>query len=941
MPSEAGIQEEEPRESSEYKLRKQLLLLAALVVSVTYVAGLNPPGGVWQQDGPALAPAPAPAAAGGVSITAGGPILRFTHRRRFLSFYYCNSTALAASLVVIFLLLLKNPNRVQLAVLRLVMVLDLLGLMGAYLAGSCRDKPATVYATSLVLALSAYVGVHILQGLSHDSSPSLPAEEEDGDGGGGGGGAVSSVLLRPKEQRKVLLLLATFATAITYVAGLNLPGGFWDTFDDGRRRGGGHGHRYLPGDSLVEAHHGGHLRMFFYCNTTAFVASLFIIVLLLHPDKKNKLTASSTRSFALHVFVIGSLVGLMAAYDAGSCRDSDCSVYVVSLFGAVLAFVFLTMLVIMSVKGLRCVHPRNHAPSPALAPAPAMAAESPSPTDCDHRVLPSADDDDDHDSQSMSSPPPPPATLAPNGQAGSVSSIITGDAPTVQLEKKAIKKVKSLILLLANLATTITYQAGLDPPGGFWPEDGEGHRAGDAILLSKDPARYKAFFYCNSTAFAVSLVVILMVQKEKLVRSHTLLVAMTLDMFALIGAYAAGSCRDLGTSVHVVALAGAILVYVLVHVLLFTLGSTNVDATVPEKKHKRLLLVAILVATITYQVGLAPPGGFWNEDDSRRHAGHAVLLDKFPRRFKTFFYSNTVSFMASIALILLLVNPILSRLAIRCYALYACQVVGLFGLMAAYAAGSARKLRTSIFACVLIAAVIAFVLVNTVMLTFFKKRMMARADEAGTTAAPSSSMAQQLPRHAQETEYRDEVYAKRKYLMLLGILAASVTYQAGLAPPGGLWQDDGGAGTHRRREAGNPVLHDTDPRRYHVFFYSNSTSFVASIVTIALLLQQILRRHRSTNHELLLLATNTAVVLDLLGLLVAYAAGSTREWGNVVVLTLLVLLFMAIHAVVWLFGQRRRCVAGDDRGASTSNGRIGEQLESGHHQSSRVQDQVV
>ena len=96
-----------------------------------------------------------------------------------------------------------------------------------------------------------------------------------------------------------------------------------------------------------------------------------------------------------------------------------------------------------------------------------------------------------------SSPPPPPATSSPNGQeAGSVGSIITGDeAATVHLEKKkAIKKVKSLILLLANLATTITYQAGLDPPGGFWPEDGEGHRAGDAILLSKDPARYKYRF---------------------------------------------------------------------------------------------------------------------------------------------------------------------------------------------------------------------------------------------------------------------------------------------------------------------------------------------------------------------------------------------------------------------------------------------------------------
>jgi hypothetical protein len=40
-----------PGDSSEYKLRKQLLLLDALVVSVTYVAGLEPPGGVWKEDG--------------------------------------------------------------------------------------------------------------------------------------------------------------------------------------------------------------------------------------------------------------------------------------------------------------------------------------------------------------------------------------------------------------------------------------------------------------------------------------------------------------------------------------------------------------------------------------------------------------------------------------------------------------------------------------------------------------------------------------------------------------------------------------------------------------------------------------------------------------------------------------------------------------------------
>ena len=67
-----------------------------------------------------------------------------------------------------------------------------------------------------------------------------------------------------------------------------------------------------------------------------------------------------------------------------------------------------------------------------------------------------------------------------------------------------------------------------------------------------------------------------------------------------------------------------------------------------------------------------------------------------------------------------------------------------------------------------------------------------------------------------------------KYLMLVGILAASVTYLTGLKPPGGLWREDGAG-----HDAGNPVLYDVDRHRYNAFFYSNSTSFMASITVIA------------------------------------------------------------------------------------------------------------
>ncbi|GJM87578.1 hypothetical protein PR202_ga03545 [Eleusine coracana subsp. coracana] len=131
-----------------------------------------------------------------------------------------------------------------------------------------------------------------------------------------------------------------------------------------------------------------------------------------------------------------------------------------------------------------------------------------------------------------------------------------------------------------------------------------------------------------------------------------------------------------------------------------------------------LLLLAILAATLTYQVGLTPPSAFWQANDNLGHqAGFPVLVDNYPRRYKAFFYCNAASFMASVALILLLVNPNLYKPAIQCYALYICMVAGMFGLMGAYAAGSSRRLRSSIFTLALVIAVLLSVAV--LMLIFW------------------------------------------------------------------------------------------------------------------------------------------------------------------------------------------------------------------------------
>ncbi|TVU51788.1 hypothetical protein EJB05_03232, partial [Eragrostis curvula] len=248
-------------DSWEYNLRKYLLLLATLVATVTYTAGLNPPGGVWQD-----------ATAGHL---AGDPIMRDTSYRRYLLFYYTNATAFASSLVVIVLILIvavlhekKKARPVPLLILRSVMLLNLFSLMGAYAAGTCRDKLRTVYSIVLVLLVAVYVIVEMVWATATVTEAQIKEEELDKD---------------LQMQRKMLMLHATFAASLTYLAGLSAPGGFWNNSDDGHRA----GHVVLKGcqDTRLEA--------FFVFNTTTFVASLLITVLLLY----NKLRFSNEVRF--------------------------------------------------------------------------------------------------------------------------------------------------------------------------------------------------------------------------------------------------------------------------------------------------------------------------------------------------------------------------------------------------------------------------------------------------------------------------------------------------------------------------------------------------------------------------------------------------------------------------------------------------------------------
>ncbi|KAF8650475.1 hypothetical protein HU200_063840 [Digitaria exilis] len=137
--------------------------------------------------------------------------------------------------------------------------------------------------------------------------------------------------------------------------------------------------------------------------------------------------------------------------------------------------------------------------------------------------------------------------------------------------KGILERMHKYLLLLAILAATVTYNAGLTPPGGVWVDDSDGHIAGDPILQARYPARYGVFFYCNATAFVASLVIIVLLLSSSFsfhgYRVRALQAAMLLDLLGLMGAFTAGSCRKVRTSAYVVALVGAVVAYLAAHLV--------------------------------------------------------------------------------------------------------------------------------------------------------------------------------------------------------------------------------------------------------------------------------------------------------------------------------------------------------------------------------------
>ncbi|TVU11591.1 hypothetical protein EJB05_45185, partial [Eragrostis curvula] len=858
-----------------WRLRKYLMLLGILAVGVTYNAGLTPPGGFWEnnKDG----------------HEAGDPILRVQFFPRHQVFFYCNATAFASSLVLIILLLSKHVTRQKLWLrsMQFTMILDLLSLMGAYAAGSCRAVKSSIYIWVLVLAVFLYILIHILV-----STRAIPKEWKEN---------VQSMLDRilskwgvhvdqwgrhreedVEEARKFILMLVTFAASVTYQAGLSPPGGFWTESEQNKR----------AATSMLRSKHLPRYNFFVSCNSTSFVASLVTIILLLSPD----LSKHGIRCRAVNVCVVADLLCLIGAYAAGSCRNAATSFYVVVIpvvvwicFAILTAFIIYKPVAVWLEKNTpcKCMDRIGRVFSLDFGSSRSRNTQEANPSAnfrhssghvTNSLELESAFSPNIQESESQGEHEPSSIQGANTEEVLSSSehtvvneqqsekADVVDNMENQSMDHKALAKEvisKTEILPVANVKKQSSWMDGIKTANTM-----------PMVDLSKDA------ILARNADVPVKTREVEIVEDN----SHTTIPSENSTIDKIEGAPGQDDCSEKS-------------------------GGNPTDELV-KKSRTYLLLLAILAASLTYGSGLNPPGGFWSRKENNHAPDHSIhkdthhrpyhlpgdpiLEDTHHRRYIAFFYLNAIAFVASLVMIIMLLNLKISKKVIKRYALQIAMIVDLLALTGSYIMGSCRQTKNSIYISLLLCLVLAYVAVHVLIaIHVIPKRWKEFVAKGLDNLWPELHQSGDTNGHNQKSDAKEKDWERRRNLLLmLAVLAATVTYQAGMNPPGGVWSDDPDVSG----KPGDPILLDNNLKRYNVFYYSNSFSFVSSVVITILLVNK-----ESCDDGIKSYALRVCLVVGLVGLLIAFSAGSFRTAKQsvyLIIIAIAVLISLLIQVLL-------------------------------------------
>ncbi|XP_072955732.1 uncharacterized protein [Typha angustifolia] len=448
---------------------------------------------------------------------------------------------------------------------------------------------------------------------------------------------------------------------------------------------------------------------------------------------------------------------------------------------------------------------------------------------------------------------------------------------------------RGTLLVVVTLITALTYQIGINPPGGFWQDDlfvkaGDpvpdnpgstylmnhyDHKAGDPIMGDKHPTRYLVLMVVNWIGFYNSMTLTIWLLIGVPVTSRRVKLSFLLSYTLLVLTY---NVSQVGTSLTVdlmiwlgLLVFAAVSIFFAFNLLLkskiymehpqtfeTTAAARQVERPQEEMNQSKegwasldrsnLIVVVTIITTLTYQIGINPPGGFW-QDDLFVKAG-----DPVPDNPGSTYVMNHYDHKAGDSImrhkhptrygVLMVVNWI---------GFYNSVILTIWLLIGVPVTSRRVKLSFLLSYTLLVLTYNVSQVGNSLTVDFLVWLLYAGSVAISVfyeqnMESAAIEMARRQVERPEEEEVEEEMNKSKEgwgsldrgTLLVVVTLITALTYQISTNPPGGFWQDDGSGSNHHL--AGNPVMRDKHPKRYRVLMLVNWLGFYNSmILTLGLL----------------------------------------------------------------------------------------------------------